>query len=79
MNTDEEAMLCKALIMAIKELGEIAECIVKADSRPDHWKVEVCDLCGLAIKPMLDLAELDYDDACGIGIGRRVGKIGGGG
>lgn len=78
MNNAEEAILHKSLIIAIKELGEIADCVVKGDPRPDHWKAELCDLCGLAIKPMLDIAELDYTDACEIGIGRKVNKIGGG-
>lgn len=78
MNDNEENVLRNALVLAVKELGEIAECIIKEDTRPDHWKTELCDLCGLAIKPMLDTAGIDYKDACDIGIGRKAKKIGGG-
>ncbi len=31
---------------ALKELGEIAEVLIKQD-RPEHWKNELGDLCGL--------------------------------
>ena len=47
-------------IHALKELGEIAETLIKKD-RPGHWKNELGNLCGLCIKPMLELAETDFD------------------
>ena len=50
----------------MKELGEIAEVLIKQD-RPDHWKDELGDLCALCIKPMLELAGMDFEDACNIG------------
>lgn len=61
------------LITAIKELGEIAECLIKGD-RPGHWKNEVADLCGLAIAPMVELAETDFETACQLGRERRKEK-----
>jgi hypothetical protein len=57
MTPEEQLVLDSLLIFAIKELGEIADCIVKGeDDRPGHWKNELGDLCGLAIQPMLALA-----------------------
>ena len=41
----------------MKELGEIAEVLIKKN-RSEHWKNELGDLCGLCIKPMLDLAQM---------------------
>lgn len=73
MTPEEREALRTALIHAIKELGEIAECIVKGDPN-DHWQNELCDLCGLAIQPMLDLTETDYDDACAWGLARKRQK-----
>lgn len=77
MTPEERDAIQTALISAIKELGEIAECIVKGDPE-DHWQEELCDLCGLAIQPMLDLTEIEYDDACDIGWARKHRKIGAG-
>lgn len=74
MTPEEREAIQTALISAIKELGEIAECIVKGDPE-DHWQVELCDLCGLSIQPMLDLTEIEYDDACDIGQARKRQKI----
>lgn len=71
MTPEEREAIQTALISAIKELGEIAECIIKEDDRPDHWKQELGDLCGLAIQPMLDIAEIKYQDACAIGVERK--------
>ena len=71
MTPEERDAIQTALISAIKELGEIAECIIKEDERPDHWKQELCDLCGLAIQPMLDLTGIEYYDACAIGVERK--------
>ena len=61
------------LIAAMKELGEIAECIAK-DDRPGHWKKELGDLCGLAIAPMLEIAGMDFETACKIGRARKKEK-----
>lgn len=61
------------MIAAIKELGEIAECLIK-NNRPGHWKNEVGDLCGLAIAPMLDLAGMDFETACELGRKRKTAK-----
>ncbi len=74
MTPEETATISHAMILAIKELGEIAECIVKEDPRPDHWKNELGDLCGLAILPMLDVAEMSFDEACVIGAWRKREK-----
>jgi len=62
------------LIAAMKELGEIAECIVK-DDRLGHWKLELADLCGLGVGPMLALAGMDFETACEIGRSRRNAKM----
>lgn len=59
----------------MKELGEIAEVLVIKDDRPEHWKNELGDLCGLCIKPMLDLAGMDFHKACEIGKQRKDEKI----
>lgn len=75
MTPEEREAIQYALICAIKELGEIAECIIKEDDRPDHWKDELGDLCGLAIQPMLDIAEMEYPDACVLGVERKRRKI----
>jgi NTP pyrophosphatase (non-canonical NTP hydrolase) len=75
MTPEEQLVLDSLLIFAIKELGEIADCIVKGeDDRPGHWKNELGDLCGLAIQPMLALAEIEYEDACAIGVQRMRSK-----
>ena len=74
MTPEEKAAIQHALISAIKELGEIAECLVKGDPT-DHWKEELGDLCGLAIQPMLEIAGTDYNDACIIGKARKYRKI----
>ena len=72
MENEEE--LKKLTLHALKELGEIAEVLIKQD-RPEHWKKELGDLCGLCIKPMLELADMDFDSACKIGIDRRLKKM----
>ena len=71
----ERAAIQDALISAIKELGEIAECTIKENDRPDHWKEELGDLCGLAIRPLLDIAGTNFDDACMQGWVRQGQKI----
>lgn len=73
MTPEEKEAVQFALICAIKELGEIAECIVKGDP-DDHWKHELGDLCGLAIQPMLDIAEIGFSDACVVGLARKRKK-----
>ena len=76
--TEEDAkILSELIVLAVKELGEIAECVVKGDPHA-HWRYELGDLCGLAIKPMLRLANMRYAEACEIGIERKNEKIGGG-
>jgi hypothetical protein len=70
-NTD---VLKDLTLHALKELGEIAEVLIRQD-RPDHWKKELGDLCGLCIKPMLELAEMDFETACEIGLERKRNKI----
>lgn len=77
MTPEEEIEIRYLIVAAIKELGEIAECIIKDDPRPDHWKNELCDLCGLAIYPMLDVAGIGFSDAVSVGRTRRREKIGG--
>jgi NTP pyrophosphatase (non-canonical NTP hydrolase) len=71
---DEDEELKDLTIHALKELGEIAETLIKKD-RLGHWKNELGDLCGLCIKPMLELAEIDFDTACQVGINRRQQKM----
>lgn len=75
MTPTEETEIKHLLIVAVKELGEIAECIIKDDPRLDHWKEEMSDLCGLAISPMLEVAKMKYDDACLRGRHRKQMKI----
>ncbi len=75
MTPEEETEMRSLLVAAIKELGEIAECIIKDDPRPDHWKNELCDLCGLVICPMLDVACIKFSDAVRAGRTRRRDKI----
>ena len=70
----QESDLHLLMILAIKELGEIAECLIKSD-RPGHWKNEIGDLCGLAIAPMLELAEMDFETACELGRRRKAEKM----
>jgi len=71
---ENEEELKRLTLHALKELGEIAEVLIKQD-RPEHWKKELGDLCGLCIKPMLDLAGMDFEAACKIGIDRRLKKM----
>ncbi len=74
--TDEDTkILSELIVLAVKELGEIAECVVKGDPHA-HWRAELGDLCGLAIKPMLRLANMRYAEACDCGIERKNAKIG---
>lgn len=73
MNAEDEEKLKSLLICSIKELGEIAEVLIKKD-RPNHWKNELADLCGLCIKPMLDLAGMSFNSACLIGKQRKQKK-----
>ncbi len=42
----------------------------------DHLKDELCDLCGLAIQPMLDVAGIEYQLACVLGVERKRQKMG---
>jgi len=71
---EHEEELRRLTLHALKELGEIAEVLIKQD-RPDHWKDELGDLCGLCIKPMLELAGMDFETACKIGMDRRLKKL----
>jgi len=71
---ENEEQLKNLTIHALKELGEIAEVLIK-QNRPDHWKNELGDLCGLCIKPMLELADMDFETACDIGLKRKHLKI----
>ena len=73
MTPEERGVIMATLISAMKELGEIAECLIKGDP-DDHWKAELGDLCGLGIQPLLDVAELEYYDACSIGWNRQRKK-----
>lgn len=73
MKIENEEELRDLVIHAIKELGEIAEVLIRKD-RPEHWKNELGDLCGLCIKPMLELAKMDFDTACEIGVQRKLKK-----
>jgi len=71
---ENEEELKRLTLHALKELGEIAEVLIKQD-RPEHWKKELGDLCGLCIKPMLDLAGMDFEEACKIGMDRKLKKM----
>lgn len=75
MSLGDESALRHLLVLSTKEMGEIAECVVKEDVRPDHWKKELGDLCGLVIAPMLELADMDFDAACKVGIDRKREKM----
>ena len=75
MTPEETEEIRSCLISAIKELGEVAECIIKEDNRPDHWKNELGDLCGLAIFPMLYVAGMSFEEACDIGVRRKREKM----
>jgi|GEM_PF-1218201 len=70
----DETELKDLTIHALKELGEIAEVLVKKN-RPDHWKNELGDLCGLCISPMLALAGMSFEDACKLGLERKYNKM----
>ena len=73
--TEEDAkVLSDLIVLAVKEVGEIAECVVKGDPNA-HWRDELGDLCGLVIKPMLALANLRYAEACERGIERKKEKL----
>lgn len=74
MEIENEEELKNIVIHAMKELGEICEVLVKKD-RPEHWKNELGDLCAFGIKPLLELAEMDFDYACEIGLVRKLKKI----
>ncbi len=74
MEIKNEEQLKNLTIHTMKELGEIAEVLIKKD-RPEHWKNELGDLCGLCIKPMLDLAGMDFKTACDIGLERKIKKM----
>ncbi len=69
----DEEQLRSLTIHAMKELGEIAEVLVKKN-RPDHWKNELGDLCGLCINPMLNLAGMTFEEACALGLERKNTK-----
>jgi NTP pyrophosphatase (non-canonical NTP hydrolase) len=71
---ENEDELKRLTLHALKELGEIAEVLIKQD-RPEHWKKELGDLCGLCIKPMLELAGMDFEGACKIGMDRKLKKM----
>lgn len=67
---DAESELETLVVHGVKELGEIAECLVKNQDMFDHWKNELGDLCICSIKPMLELAGISFEDACKIGLER---------
>jgi NTP pyrophosphatase (non-canonical NTP hydrolase) len=71
---EHEEELKRLTLHALKELGEIAEVLIKQD-RPEHWKKELGDLCGLCIEPMLELAGMDFEAACEVGMDRRLKKM----
>ena len=71
---EHENELKQLTLHGLKELGEIADVLIKQD-RPDHWKDELGDLCGLCIKPMLELAGMDFETACRVGMKRRLKKM----
>ena len=70
LSDEDTRMLQDLIVLASKELGEIADHILKGDPT-FHWRDELGDLCGLAVKPMLELAHMRYADACKIGIARK--------
>ncbi len=70
---DSDERLTQLVIHGIKELGEIAEVLIKKD-RPDHWVNELGDLCGLVILPMLNLAGMDFTYAVELGLSRKRKK-----
>lgn len=69
-----ESELETLVVHGVKELGEIAECLVKNQDMFDHWKNELGDLCAFSIKPMLELAGMNFEDACKIGLERKRTK-----
>lgn len=74
MNKEDEEKLKELIIHSIKELGEIAECIVKKDDT-DHWIDELGDLCAFGIKPMLDMAKVDFEYSVELGLRRKLKKL----
>ena len=74
MTPEDEEKLKNLLILSIKELGEIAETLVKKD-RPEHLKNELGDMCGLCILPMLKLSGMTFENACEIGLNRKRKKL----
>ena len=72
---DTESELETLVIHGVKELGEIAECLVKNQDMFDHWKNELGDLCAFSINPMLELAGISFEDACKIGLERKNKKL----
>jgi len=74
LTEDDAKILSELIVLAVKEIGEIAECVVKGDPHA-HWRDELGDLCGLVIKPMLGLANMRYAEACVRGIERKKEKL----
>lgn len=74
MNKEDEEKLKDLVIHSMKELGEIAETLVRKN-RPEHWKNELGDLCAFGIQPMLELAELSFEEAIEIGLERKFKKL----
>lgn len=72
---DAETELQNLIVHGVKELGEIAECLVKNQDMFDHWKDELGDLCATSIGPMLELAGMDFEEACKIGLERKRIKM----
>ena|SRR3989304_2035549 len=70
-----ESELETLVIHGVKELGEIAECLVKNQDMFDHWKNELGDLCAFSIEPMLGLAGISFEDACKMGLERKNRKL----
>jgi len=64
----------RLIVNGVKELGEIAETIIKKN-RPGHWKNELGDLCAFCIKPMLTLANMNFETACKLGKQRKADKM----
>ncbi|MDD3474390.1 MAG: hypothetical protein PHP08_00620 [Candidatus Dojkabacteria bacterium] len=74
MDKNKKEKLKDLVIIGTKELGEIAECLVKGDKN-EHWRNELSDLSALCIKPMLELAGMEFDYAVEVGLIRKLEKL----
>lgn len=73
MNKEEYMTEDEYVIHMMKELGEIAEVLVKRN-RPDHWKNELGDFCTFGIAPTLRLAGVSFEEAIEVGMTRKNKK-----